>query len=170
MTLPQAAERVGLTPLKMLLLLRLQLGSQMEQVTDAHLRILADKLGVEVIEGDGDQLETLLDPEADPNSRRRVTRQLLARLQRQHRWWPNNCLSDASLRHGVPEHEKGLVRDARDLLVRSGWLRLQTVRYKVTEANVGLNPEYREAIITFISTGETTAELIREWIGGPVDA
>lgn len=165
LTIGQAAERLGLSPLKTFFLLRLHLGSESERVADSQMRILAEKLGVEISEPSGESLEALLGSEADPNPHRRVTRYLLAKLQRQHRWWPNNCISDSSLRHGVSEHEKGLVRDARDLLIRCGWMKVQTVRHKVTESNVGLNPDYREAIISFISTGDTKEQTVVDWLG-----
>jgi hypothetical protein len=170
MTIPEAAERLGLTPVKAYLLLKLHLGKDSAYVTDAEMRILAEKLGLDVTEPDGSRPEDWLNPESDPNPKRRITRYLVSRLHRQHRWWPNNCISDSAIRHGVPEHEKGIVRDARDALIRAGWLKLQPVRHKVTEAGVGLNPELRDAIISFVSTGTPTDATLASWLATPANA
>jgi hypothetical protein len=163
MTIPRAAERLSLSPLKLFILLKLHLGSDADHVADAQMRILAEKLGLEIADAEGDRPEDWLNPTTDTNQRRRVTRYLLSKLQRQHRWWPNNCASDVSLRHGVPEHDKGVMRDARDSLVRCGWLKLQPVRRKITETNFGLNLDHRDDIISFVSTGHTEDPILLSW-------
>jgi len=153
----------------MFLYLKLHFGKDSGNVTDAEIHILAEKLGLEVAGAAAMAPQDWLDPSSDPNPRQRIVRYLLSRLQRQRYWWPN-CVSDSALRHGVPEHDKGLVRDARDVLVRAGWLRPQAVRHKITEAGVGLNPEDREAILSFLSTGSSDDQTLASWLSAGLGA
>ena len=169
MTIGRASERLGITPVRMYLYLKLHFGKDSALVTEAETHILAEKLGIEVAGADAMAPQNWLDSSSDPNPRQRIVRYLLSRLQRQHRWWPN-CVSDSALRHGVPEHDKGLVRDARDVLVRVGWLKVQAVRHKITEAGVGLNPENRDEIISFLSTGSSDDQALASWLSAGLDA
>lgn len=85
----------------------------------------------------------------DPNPRRRVLRQMLRKLVKKGKIGASHTHEDNVYR-GVPDHDKGIAKEAMDLLYREGFL---VPKPTATDPHVSLSPE-RLAEVRAIVGGE----------------
>ncbi len=96
----------------------------------------------------------------DPNPRRRVLRIILRKLFQKSKIGAAHTHEDNVYR-GVPDHEKGLAKEAMDLLYREGWLRPKPT---VADPHVSLEPERLPEIRALIG-GEVSNPRLLAFIG-----
>lgn len=96
----------------------------------------------------------------DPNPRRRVLRLIVRKLFQKSKIGAAHTHEDNVYR-GVPDHEKGLAKDAMDLLYREGWLRPKPT---VADPHVSLEPERLPEIRALIA-GEVSNPRLLAFIG-----
>lgn len=96
----------------------------------------------------------------DPNPRRRVLRIILRKLFQKSKIGAAHTHEDNVYR-GVPDHEKGVAKEAMDLLYREGWLRPKPT---VADPHVSLEPERLPEIRALIA-GEVSNPRLLAFIG-----
>lgn len=97
----------------------------------------------------------------DPNSRRRVLRQMLRKLVKKGKIGASHTHQDNVYR-GLADHEKGIAKDAIDLLYREGYL---LPKPTTTDPHVSLRPE-RMPEIKAIVAGEIENPRLRRFVEG----
>ncbi len=96
----------------------------------------------------------------DPNPRRRVLRLIVRKLFQKSKIGAAHTHEDNVYR-GVPDHDKGVAKEAMDLLYREGWLRPKPT---VADPHVSLEPERLPEIRALIA-GEVDNPRLRAFIG-----
>ncbi len=92
----------------------------------------------------------------DPNPRRRVLRMIVRKLFQKSKIGAAHTHEDNVYR-GVPDHDKGLAKEAMDLLYREGWLRPKPT---VADPHVSLEPERLPEIRALIAGEVSNARLL----------
>jgi len=107
-------------------------------------------------------VQQAIDKDSDPG--RKFLRRLLDKMDR-HGYWSPSTTRTTSLRHGFDEPETGWVKPAVEILLKAGWLEIgELLRRERSEPPVGLGRAYREAITSFIRTGQTDVTEVGEFI------
>lgn len=94
----------------------------------------------------------------DPLPRRRVLRQLLRKLVKKGKIGASHTHEDNVYR-GIADHEKGIAKEAMDLLYREGLL---VPKPTVTDPHVSLSPERLNEVRSLIA-GEFENPRLRQW-------
>jgi predicted ribosome quality control (RQC) complex YloA/Tae2 family protein len=94
---------------------------------------------------------------ADANPHRRVLRQILKKLYKKGKIGASHTHTDNAYR-GVPDHEKGIAKEAMDLLAREDFLR---VKPTATDPHVSLNPDHTAEIRALIGGEISNPRLLR---------
>jgi hypothetical protein len=115
--------------------------------------------------GDAAPLPVPSEPEpslsADPNPRRRVLRQMLRRLVKKGKIGASHTHEDNVYR-GVPDHEKGIAKDAIEMLYREGFLMPKPT---LTDPHVSVAPE-RLLEVRSIVAGEIVNPRLQRFVEG----
>jgi flagellar biosynthesis GTPase FlhF len=98
-------------------------------------------------------------PSEDPNGRRRVLRQILKKLFKKGKIGASHTHEDNVFR-GVPDHDKGVAKEAMDLLYREGLL---LPKPTVTDPHVSLRPD-RTAEVQAIIAGQIENPRLRRFV------
>jgi hypothetical protein len=95
----------------------------------------------------------------DPNPRRRVLRQMLRKLFKKGKIGASHT-DETNVYRGVADHDKGIAKDAMELLYREGFL---VPKPTVTDPHVSLSPE-RVTEVRAIVRGEIANPRLRKFI------
>jgi len=106
-------------------------------------------------EADSDELPSLL----DGNPRRRVLRQMLRKLFNKGKIGASHTHEDNVYR-GVPDHEKGIAKEAMELLALEGLL---LVKPTATDTHVSLSPDHAAEVQAIIA-GEIQNPRLRRFV------
>jgi hypothetical protein len=96
----------------------------------------------------------------DPNPHRRVLRQMLRKLFKKGKIGASHTHEDNVYR-GVADHEKGIAKEAMDLLYREGLLMPKPT---ATDPHVSLNPEHAAEIRAIYEKGEIDNPRLRRFV------
>jgi hypothetical protein len=96
----------------------------------------------------------------DPNPNRRVLRQILRKLFKKGKIGASHTHEDNVYR-GVPDHDKGVAKEAMDLLYREGLLMPKPT---ATDPHVSLNPDEVPQVRAIIA-GEISNPRLRRFVG-----
>jgi hypothetical protein len=96
---------------------------------------------------------------ADPNPRRRVMRAMLKKLLKKGKVGASHTHED-NVHRGVADHEKGIAKDAIDLLYREGYF---VPKPTTTDPHVSIAPE-RVAAVKAIIAGEVSDPRLRRFL------
>lgn len=162
-TLLEAAERAGLSPLEIAIKCAVR-GFPCEggALDDAVLPIIgavAPEVAAAEPEVPGAEEAG---PETDAERRLRVVRRVLERLANTGKWMPARVERRATAR-GLGGSDVGLALHAVDVMVDCGLMRAE--QHGGKEQRVGLNPERRREIAEAIE-GRVLNEALRAWITG----
>jgi hypothetical protein len=168
LSIPEAATRVGLSPLRLLAYLDLAGLPHGRTVELDTLRAFASSRDLTYrspgTQGDAAEATGIYEKvHADSSPRRRHLRLLIWKMHHQGRWWPS-ALAYSAVQRGVDEHERGIARDAATMLLRVGWARHARFAHKAGAAPLALAPEHRGDILRLLEDGESSSAVLTSWI------
>lgn len=164
MTLIEAAERVGLSPLEVAIKCAIR-GFPCEGgvLDDGVLPILGEVAPEPAPEEEPPATDEPSGGETEEERRMRIVRRVLERLSNTGKWMPARTERRGAAR-GLPGAEIGLALHAVDVMVDSGLMRAE--QHGGREQRVGLNAERRREISEIVEGGPVADEALRAWIAG----
>lgn len=172
-TYPEAGRLLERKPLEAMLLLRIfGLSDGGASVAMGTVQALAEKIGaghtspplaLDADIGTGDESPLVAAIKQDPNDRRRVIRLLLWRLEHHGYLFPA-VVRLSSMRRGFSSSESGWMKEIADLLEKVGWMVGSQQRKNRSDPVYGLAAGSRDAVMAFVTTGETDLTAIKDWV------
>jgi len=164
-TLPEAAERIGLSPLEIAITCAVR-GFPCEGgvLDDAVLPILGTVQAPEAASEEPDP--SAAEPnegETDEERRLRVVRRVLERLSRTGKWMPART-EKRSTGRGLAGPDVGLALRAVDVLIDCGLMRSE--QHGSREQKVGLNGDRRREITDIVEGEPIEDPTLADWVAG----
>jgi hypothetical protein len=166
-TLIEAAERIGRTPLEIAITCALRGFPCEGGVLDEGVlpilgpTVVSDPVAVE--EEDHDAIAEVNADETEEERRLRVVRRVLERLVRTGKWMPART-ERRSTGRGLGGPDVGLALRAVDVMVDCGLMRSE--QHGGKEQKVGLNGERRQEIGDIVDGRPVADDILRAWITG----
>jgi len=163
-TLVEAAERVGLTPLEIAIKCALR-GFPCEGgvLDDGVLPIIGAVIADARTDEPGSPADEGAGAETEQERRLRIVRRVLERLANTGKWMPARIERRAAAR-GLGGPEVGLALHAVDVMVDCGLMRAE--QHGGKEQRVGLNGERRREVVEIVEGGRVADEALRAWVAG----
>jgi hypothetical protein len=162
-TLVEAADRVGLSPLEIAIKCAVRGFPCEGGVLDEGVLPI---IGAVAPEASADEPQPPAEDavvETDGERRMRVVRRVLERMSNTGKWMPARIERRAAAR-GLGGSDVGLALHAVDAMVDCGLIRAE--QHGGKEQRVGLNGERRREIAEIVEGGPVADEMLRVWIAG----